>query len=426
MKITGFEKNSLAHKIGLKIADDLIRINDHSIGDLIDFQFYISDENPEIEVMRNGESYIFEIEKDYDDNLGIIFEDIKYRCCGNNCIFCFIDQNPRGLRESLYFKDEDFRLSFMYGNYVTLTNVGRASLERIVRQRLSPLYISVHSTDLAIRKRMLGLRKDDRLLEKIQYLTENNIETHAQVVLCPSINDGESLERTISDLARFYPYLRSIAIVPLGLTRHRKNLYPLQPVTPAYAKTLTAQVESIAASFKQNLNDYFVYLADEFYLLADLDLPGSERYEDFPQIENGVGMVRNFIDQFEEQSQDLPHRINNECSLTLVSGVLASPILDQWVVPRLNKIENLNVTLQTVENEFYGKSVTVSGLLTGQDIFNQLQNQPSGDMIILPANCLNFDGLFLDDWTLDELSAKLKRAIEVVEDDFASVIEQLN
>ncbi|MDZ7376620.1 MAG: DUF512 domain-containing protein, partial [candidate division KSB1 bacterium] len=282
MKIIGFENNSLAAEAGLQVGDDLTKINDHQIGDELDFQFYASDELLEIEVLRDGERFIFEIEKDYDESLGIIFEETKFRCCGNHCIFCFVDQNPQGLRPSLYFKDEDFRLSFLYGNYVTLTNVSRSDLKRIVRQRLSPLYVSVHSTDLTIRKLLLGITKDDHLLEKIRYLVEHRIELHAQIVLCPGINDGQGLQRTIDDLARFYPQLKSVAIVPVGLTRHRQGLYQLASVTPAFAAALIDQVEPISEHFKQIWDDYFVYLADEFYLLAAQPLPLAQRYEDFP------------------------------------------------------------------------------------------------------------------------------------------------
>lgn len=425
MKIIAFEKNSAATEAGLKSGDDLIKINGNPIRDEIDFQFHASEEFLEIEVIRNGESYIFEIEKDYDDKLGIIFEETKYRCCGNDCIFCFIDQNPKGLRESLYFKDEDFRLSFLYGNYVTLTNVSRADLKRIAEQRLSPLYVSVHSTDLEIRKLLLGIKKDDHLLKKIRFLSDHRIELHAQIVLCPAINDGAGLTKTIADLAEFYPQLKSIAIVPVGLTKHRQNLYPLQPVTAAYSKSLLVEIEKIAQQFKQRWDDYFVYLADEFYLLAGEELPGADRYEEFPQVENGVGMMREFIDRFEEQSLRLPHRIKSRRELTLVSGVLAAPIIDRVVIPRLNLIQNLTARIQIIKNEFYGERVTVTGLLTGQDIFNQLRRQKIGDILVLPANCINFDGIFLDDWTPAMLQTKLQRPIEIIDNDFISMIQKL-
>lgn len=423
MKITDFEQKSKAVEAGFRIGDNIVKINGHPIRDLIDFQFHVSDEHLEIEVIRNDEHRFFEIEKDYDNYLGIIFEDTQYRCCGNKCIFCFVDQNPGGLRDSLYFKDEDFRLSFIYGNYVTLTNVSRSDLSRIVEQRLSPLYISVHSTDPEVRNLMLGLKKDDYLLDKIQFLSKNNIELHAQIVLCPAINDGESLNKTIRDLAKFFPQLKSIAVVPVGLTKHRSNLYPLRPVTPDYARVIIWQLEKVARKFKQKWGRYFVYLADEFYLLAKQDLPSAECYEDFPQIENGVGMMRNFIDRFEEQSQDFPHRIKNQRSLTLVSGMLASPMINRHVVTRLNKVENLSVNLITIENNFYGNSVTVTGLLTGQDIYQQLRDQSLGDIIILPANCLNHDVIFLDNWTIEMVQNGLHRPVEIIDFNFNSLMK---
>lgn len=426
MNIKAFVQDSLAAEVGLKIGDDLIIINEEPIRDLIDFRFHVADEILDIQVLRQGKTLFFEIEKDYDDSLGIIFEETKYRCCGNKCIFCFIDQNPKGLRESLYFKDEDFRLSFLYGNYVTLSNVSRADLKRIVEQRLSPLYVSVHSTDLEIRKFLLGLKKDDHLQDKIRFLTRHRIELHAQIVLCPGINDGNSLNKTIDDLAEFYPQLKSIAIVPVGLTQHRQNLYPLQAVTAAYSNSLIFEMEKIARQFKQKWDDYFLYLADEFYLLAGEELPVAERYEEFPQVENGVGMAREFIDKFEEQSSHFPHKIKTSLELTLVSGVLAAPIINRWVVSKLNQIENLTARVQTIQNEFYGNSVTVTGLLAGQDIFNQLRNEKTGDIILLPANCVNFDGIFLDDWTPEMLQSQLQRPVEIIEDDFFSLIQKLD
>ena len=425
MKIKQFEDISLAAEAGFKIGDNIIKINDNVIRDIIDFKFHVSDEFLEIEIERNGQPSIFEIEKDYDDNLGIVFEDFKYRHCGNKCIFCFIDQNPPQLRKSLYFKDEDFRLSFLYGNYVTLTNISKKDLHRIVEQRLSPLYVSVHSTDLQVRKLMLGIKKDDRLLEKISFLVENKIELHAQIVLCPGINDGASLKKSLNDLAQFYPFLKSIAIVPVGLTKHRDELYSLVPVTSSYAKKLIPQVNRLAKKFKTKLDDFLVYLADEFYLLAEQELPETERYQEFPQIENGVGMVRDFINNFKEQSRYFPHRISQHKSLTMATGVLAAPIIEKYVISRLNQVENLSVSLNIIKNNFYGNSVTVTGLLCGQDIYSQLSQIQPGDKIVLPINSLNFEGIFLDDWTPEDLENKLNRPVEFVENDFVSLLEKL-
>ncbi|HDP99021.1 MAG TPA: DUF512 domain-containing protein [bacterium] len=425
MKVIEIEPDSLATAVGIKPGDDIRKINGHIIRDTIDYRFYRSDEYLEIEYYRSGIRHSVSIEKEFDQDLGIIFEDIRYKCCGNKCIFCFIDQNPAGMRSGLYLKDEDYRLSFIYGNYVTLTNISRRALDRIVEQRLSPLYISVHSTDTEIRKQMLGIKKDDRLLEKIDFLARHGIELHTQIVLCPGFNDGESLEKTINDLSGFYPFLQSIAIVPVGLTRHRQNLPKLQPVSADYARQFIPTIERVANSFKHKIGDYLLYLADEFYILSGQNLPPMERYENFPQIENGVGMTRSFIDLFEEQTIDFPHRISQQRSMLLVTGKLAAPILQNWVIPRLNKIENLKTDLQIIENQFYGNSVTVTGLLTGQDIYQQIAEQNRYDVIVLPANCLNYDGIFLDNLSPQELQNKLQRQIEIVDNDFVELIERI-
>ena len=421
MKIIQINPDSIAEECGFQEGDEIVAINKHPIRDIIDYRFHVSDEFLEVELKRNGETLIFEIKKDFDEDLGVEFEEIKYRRCDNRCIFCFVDQNPRGLRKSLYFKDEDYRLSFLYGNYVTLTNVSPEDLQRITEQRLSPIYVSVHSTDWKIRHFMLGIKKDDRLLDKIKFLAENRIEIHAQIVLCPRINDGASLIRTIKNLGQFYPHVKSVAIVPVGLTRHRENLPPLQPVTPEYAKKLIPEMDKIASKFREKYGDYFVYLADEFYLSAGITLPESERYDEFPQIENGVGMTRSFINQFEEQKQYLPHRISHQQSLALITGRLAAPIIEKYIVTELNKIDNLTVSTKIIKNNFYGESITVTGLLTGQDIYEQLRNQQSDDILVLPVNSLNYDGLFLDNWTPEKLSQKLNRQIKIIDDDFLSL-----
>lgn len=424
MKIKYIEENSIAAELEWLAGDDVIKINGNDINDIIDYRYYSSEEFLDIEINRAGEHLFFEIEKDFEENLGIEFEEIKYRCCGNKCIFCFVDQNPTGMRESIYVKDEDYRLSFIYGNYVTLTNVSQKQLNRVIEQRLSPLYVSVHSTDLNVRKLMLGIKSDDRLLEKIKFLTDNRIEIHAQIVLCPEINDGEYLTKTIDELSAFYPFLKSIAIVPVGLTGHRQNLYPIKSVTAGYAQNLIFDIDKIARNFKEKWDDYFVYLADEFYILADRELPDLERYEEFSQIENGVGMTRLLIDKFEEQMDQLPHRITQQRKLSMVTGRLAAPILKRYILPRLKQIENLEIFLHIIVNNFYGESATVSGLLTGRDIFEQLNSGRYGDTIVLPANCLNFDGLFLDNWTPEMLEKKLNTKIDISED-FISLIKNI-
>jgi len=406
--------DSIAAESGIQIGDDVVAINDQKIRDIIDYRYFISDEILQLEIIRAGKSLFFDIEKEADEDLGISFKPIQYKCCGNKCIFCFIDQNPPNLRPNLYFKDEDFRLSFLHGNYVTLTNISKADLQRIVTQRLSPLYVSVHAINPAVRSYLLGLKKDDRLLEKIKFLTENHIELHAQIVLCPTINDWEILDQTIFELAKFYPDLKSIAIVPVGLTKHRATLATLKAADAEYSKQIIQKYDPIADQFKQQFDNYFLYLADEFYLSADVPIPETNRYEDFYQYENGVGMMRNFMDLFFEQSKFFPKSIKKSQRIQIVTAELAQPFFEKTIIPRLNAINGLTATLAVVKNFFYGTSVKVTGLLTGSDIFNQLKNREPHDLVILPENLLNVDGLLLDDWTVNELEQKLNLPIKAM------------
>ncbi|HNW58774.1 MAG TPA: DUF512 domain-containing protein [bacterium] len=406
MKISVVHKNSPAARLGLQPGDELIRIDDHEIRDPIDFQFYSAEEEYTLLLSRDGRQWRVDIGPDNGSWLGLEFADMTYHCCGNQCIFCFVDQNPRGLREALYFKDEDYRLSFLYGNYVTLTSVTRAQLARIVDQRLSPLYISVHSTENEVRRRMLGLRRDDHLLDKIAFLAEGGIELHTQVVLCPGWNDGEHLERTITDLAGYHPAVQSVAIVPLGLTGHRAALTPLAPVTPALAAAVVAQQAEWEGRFRGTLGIAFVYLADEFYLLAGKPMPPAARYDDFPQIENGVGMTRHFLDRFRRQKGRFPKSVK-PARVVIATGELAAPVLAQHVLPALHSIAGLEAELVPVANRFFGGGVTVSGLLSGGDILAALRPRMPADLVLIPPNCRNGDGLFLDDLDTGRLTGEL-------------------
>jgi len=418
LQIIQIEPNSLAEQHGFLAGDNITHVNGQPIHDEIDWRFYTADDYLEIKFKREGTNHKIEIEKNPEDLLGITFEEIRYRCCGNKCIFCFIDQNPPNLRPSLYLKDEDFRLSFIYGNYVTLTNLSPRDAKRIVTQRLSPLYVSVHAVDLNVRQKLLGIRHDDRLLSKIKYLTRNGIEIHVQIVLCPGYNDGEILADTVSKLSLFYPKLKSIAIVPVGLTRHREGLPYLEPVTPAMAKDVIIWGEEQARHFYEHQQRYFIYLADEFYLQAGIPFPDEQRYDEFPQIENGIGMTRHFIDLFESTAIQFPSKLEKPRSITFVTGKLAEPIIRTLVIERLNRIKNLSATLVPVENHFFGTSVTVSGLLTGQDIFQALSSSTIGDEIYLPENCLNYDNLFLDDWKVENLEHRLQKRVKVIHTNF--------
>lgn len=422
MKIVGLRKNSIAHKVGIKIGDELIAVNGRKVEDEIDYRFYAQDEELTLEIRRNGETTIYEIEAGGED-LGLQFEEMQCRSCGNHCIFCFVDQNPPGVRPTLLFKDEDFRLSFLHGSYVTLTNLSRRQLQRIVEQRLSPLYISVHAVDPDLRRRMLGLRRDDRLLDKIAFLAEHRIEMQTQIVLCPGWNDGAALDETIETLAGFSPSVAGIAVVPVGLTKHRQGLVELRPVSEREAAKILKHLNKLGAEFTRKYGKRLVYPADEFFLLAGEQIPDADYYDDFPQIENGVGMVRRLLDDFDLDARYLPAAIR-PTEFEIVTGRMAAPILAEHIVPRLERVAGCTVHLRPVENRFFGGNVAVSGLLTGGDIAEQLAGTPRGDKVILPPNCLNDDGLFLDDWTVPRLQRALGRPVQQVHDSFLELFEQ--
>jgi len=424
MKISVVYPDTPAARLGLQPGDEIIAIDSHEIRDPIDFQFYSAEESYCLHLRRGGHEWKVNLAPEESGWLGVEFADMEYHSCGNKCVFCFVDQNPPGMRKSLYFKDEDYRLSFLYGNYVTLTNLSRSHLERIVEQRLSPLYVSVHSTEDDLRKRMLGLRRSDRLLEKIDFLARGGIELHAQIVLCPEWNDGEHLEKTLADLAGRFPAIRSVAVVPLGLTGHREELTPLRTVTPAEAAGLVVSEKRWEKEFRSRLGIAFVYLADEFYLLAGAPLPSAARYDGFPQIENGVGMTRSFLDRFARQKYRFPREVK-PVRVSIVSGELAAPILTARVLPVLNTISGLQAEVVAVKNRFFGGKVTVSGLITGGDIIGQLRGMERADLIMIPPNCRNGDGLFLDDLDLDGLSRALDAPVLAPQSGFTELFTYL-
>lgn len=426
MKITGIDNDSVAVQLGLQPGDEILSINGQRISDSLDFNFYFyTSEEILLTVKRDSEIFEYEIEEPVEENFGLQFEPLSPRSCGNNCIFCFTDQNPSGLRSTLYFKDEDYRFSFLHGNYVTLTNVSRRDLNRIVTQRMSPLYISVHAIEPELRRKIFGLRKDDRLLEKIKFLTRAEIELHIQIVLCPGLNDGDHLHQTVWELASFYPGVKTIAIVPVGLTRFRQSLPPLRSFTPAACAQVIAQVDSWGQKFFEQLGTRLVYLADEFYLLAGQPIPAADYYDAFDQLENGVGMVRLLLSEAESPTLPWPKAIDHELRTTIVTGELAFPIIAGLVDRYMLGIQNLSVQVVPIQNNFFGPRITVSGLLTGQDIYAQLSVLDLGDEIWLPSNCVNFDGFFLDDWTPVQLAQKLNCKVKILTDGFMHYLNEL-
>ena len=425
MKIIEVPKNTLGYTIGLKPGDRLRKINGKRVRDEIDYRFRICDENVMLDLEIDGKLDRVEVEKEYDDDLGVIFEEFKIRKCANDCVFCFVDQNPLGMRSGMYFRDGDYRLSYLHGHYITMTNMNSVELNRIVEQRLSPLYISVHTTDVELRKKILLYKKDDNLLDKIQYLTSNDIELHSQIVLIPGLNDGKYLIQSIKDLYKFYPKMNSLSIVPVGLTKHRANLPLLNRVDSIYANKFIDYVSELNIKYK--ISDYhpFILLSDEWYILSNTEVPQKKYYGQLDLIENGVGQVRSFIDNFYDEAKFFPKRILKDRTFSIITGEMAGKIFKEHIMPVINKIENLKVNLVIIKNEFYGDSVQVAGLLTGRDIIKQCKGLDLGEAIWVSHRILNDEGLLtLDDFSLDELSHELGVPVNVSNDSILNIFER--
>ncbi len=406
--IKDVQPGSLAEKAGIRSGQMLVEINGHQVEDVLDYQFYIHDEKLSLIIKESsGETKHISFHKAFEADLGIELLEIRSRACKNKCIFCFVDQLPAQVRKSLRFKDEDYRLSFLRGNYITMTDLSKKEIDRIIRQRLSPLYISVHSTDEDVRRRLLGRRETANITEMISKLAKGGIQLHCQLVVCPGINDGYVLWKSVEDLSRFFPAIQSVAVVPVGLTGHRDSLPKIKPVGPEQARVLIQEGEVWHACFRRSFGQGFIYLADEIFLMGRNDLPPKEYYDGFPQLENGVGMVRHFMDEFERRQATYPARLHLPRSITLITGSASASLIRDVVVKRLSQMENLEVELVVVQNRFFGGGVSVSGLLAGSDILEALrENLPRGTAI-LPPDCLNAEGLFLDDLSVADLEGEL-------------------
>jgi putative radical SAM enzyme (TIGR03279 family) len=421
--ITTVRPASIAAEVGFEPGDAIVAINGQPPRDLIDYQFLCADEVLELEVLgANGQTYELEIEKDYDEDLGLEFENALFDGliqCTNRCPFCFIDQQPPGKRASLYYKDDDYRLSFLYGSYLTLTNLTQRDWDRIEQMRLSPLFVSVHATEPEVRTQLLKNPRAGLLLEQLPWFQERRLQIHAQVVLCPGINDGEHLTQTLTDLARFHqgeiPAVASVAVVPVGLTRFRPEGDELVPVSRDRAKAIITQVQALQQQFQQQLGSTFAWLADEWFLLAGEALPPEAHYEDYPQIGNGVGSIRQFLKQFDQAAKQLPKQITPSRRFIWVVGNSVEQAF-QPILTRLNEVQGLTVEMVALNSDYWGQTMTVTGLLTGQDILQGLQGKDLGDGIWLPSLMLKHDDrVFLDDLRVEDLAAQLKTQIWVVE-----------
>jgi putative radical SAM enzyme (TIGR03279 family) len=419
-RITKVLPDSIAAEIGFESGDAIVAINGTRPRDLIDYQFLCADEVLELEVLdAAGKTHSLEIEKDYDQDLGLEFETALFDGliqCNNRCPFCFIDQQPPGKRTSLYFKDDDYRLSFLYGSYLTLTNLPEREWQRIEQMRLSPLYVSVHATEPEVRIRLLKNPRAGQILQQLKWFQERRLQIHAQVVVCPGINDGEHLEQTLKDLASFHtgeiPAIASVAVVPVGLTRFRPQEDELTPVTSEKAKEVISQVKILSQQFGQKFGSNLAWLADEWFLIAGEELPSESEYEEYPQIDNGVGSIQLFIKQFAAAATELlPPKVFPQRKLTWVVGNAVEKAFKP-ILQRLNFVEGLEVNMRALSSDYWGQKITVTGLLTGHDLLLNLQGQDLGEGILLPNVMLKHGELvFLDDMSVEELSCKLETKI---------------
>ena len=431
-EIESVDNNSIAQEIGFESGDSIISINGKKPRDLIDFQILISEEILDISILdKNKKIHNISIEKDQDANLGINFKDALFdsiKECNNNCPFCFIDQQPTGKRKSLYIKDDDYRLSFLYGSYLTLTNLQKEDWERISIQKLSPLFVSVHSTDPKTREKLLKNKKAGEILNQIDWFENNSIQIHAQIVVCPDINDGLILEKSIFELAKFHKKncktVLSAAIVPVGLTKFRPENDGLQSISKEYAKKTIKQVEKIQKSLQDSLGTRFCWLSDEWYLIAGIELPSYKTYENMPQESNGVGSIRSFLKTLKIKTNSLPKRVKKQRKVSWIVGKLVYEALLP-IVKKLNNIEGLTIKLYGLPSVYWGQEQVVTGLLTGEDLIYGLQNKDLGEEIFIPSIMLKLNSdLFLDDKNITEVEIELDTNIHVL-DDTSDIINSL-
>lgn len=423
------EPNSIAEEMGIEVGDVLIDINNKPVKDVLDYRYLIQDEYIELGILKpDGDEWLLEVEKDEFEDIGIVFETglmDKARHCSNKCIFCFIDQLPKGMRESLYFKDDDSRLSFLQGNYITLTNMKEEDLDRIIFYHLSPINISVHTTDPELRKFMLKNPNAVKIMDNIKRLAEHNIEMNFQIVLCRNINDGEFLDKSIRELSQFINPARSMAIVPLGMTKHREGLFEFELYDKEGARQVIKQVEAWQAKLYKEYGTRFCFLSDEFYLTAELPLPDGDFYEGYPQFENGVGMLTSMREEFYEEVAGIEPD-NNVRKLSIATGKAAYDFIYELSCDIMNRFPNTDIRVYPIINEFFGENITVSGLLTGQDIIKQLKGKELFKYLMIPENAVRTEeNVFLDDVDVSDIKKELNVNVVVAENDGRRFLKQI-
>lgn len=411
-------KDSIAEELEIEVGDLLVSINDQRIHDIIEYRFLLSDEYIEVEIQKkDGEVCIYEIEKDYDEDLGIEFTNPiidKAKSCKNKCMFCFIDQLPEGMRETLYFKDDDSRLSFLQGNFVTLTNMSEEDINNIIKYRISPINISVHTTNPELRVKMLTNKFAGRVYEIMERLAQANIEMNCQIVLCPGVNDGKELDRTINDLGKLFPYVNSVAIVPVGVTKHRSHLPHLETFSSETSNRTIDQIHKLQNKYFDEIGTRFVFLSDEFYIMAKREFLSYDEYEGFIQFEDGVGMIRKMGTEVENYLKILPNdKLKRPKKVSIATGKSAFNFISDLAKLIMEKFDDIEINVYKIKNKFFGELITVSGLLTAKDLIEQLGDKELGETLYITRSMLKADEeIFLDDITLEELEDIMK--IEIV------------
>ena len=427
--VSAVTPGSIAEEMEIEPGDVLVSVNGQEPEDIFDYRYLMNEEEVLVVIRKpDGEEWELEIEKEYEDDLGMEFENgimDEYRSCRNKCMFCFIDQLPKGMRDTLYFKDDDSRLSFLQGNYLTLTNMSEHDLEKIIYYKLSPINISFQATNPELRCKMLHNRFAGDIMDKVRRLKEAGIIMNGQIVLCRGVNDGAELDRSIRDLVSLMPELQSVSVVPVGLTRYRDGLYPLEPFTKEDACKVLDLIHGWQEKLVKEYGTHFIHAGDEWYILAERPMPDEASYDGYQQLENGVGMVRLLKEEVHARLAELPGD-DRKRRVTIATGELAAPYLREHVASIREKYPNVDVQVITVKNEFFGGKITVAGLLTGQDLVNQLKGKDLGEELLLTTNMLKSDEpVFLDDMTVEQLQTALQIKVSIVEssgNDFVNCI----
>ncbi len=428
--ITGVEKGSVAEKKGICAGDYLISINGNDISDVLDYRFYIADNRIVLTIHRGEELFNVDIKKPQYEDIGLEFESFlmdKQHSCRNKCIFCFIDQLPEGMRKTMYFKDDDSRMSFLTGSYITLTNLSEADIDRICKMKISPINISVHTTNPELRCKMMGNRFAGESLKALRRFADAGITMNTQIVLCKGVNDGEELTRSMQELEMLYPHVQSVSVVPSGLTKFREKLYPLEHFSPEECKKVIEQVDAFASQCRKKHACSIFYLGDEFYIKAGLPLPGADRYDGYPQIENGVGLITSMKDEFFDELDFLDtYNMDKERNLSIATGEAAYEFISSLARILCERLTNTKINVYKIENRFFGENITVAGLIVGNDLKEQLKGKELGTKLYLPSVMLRYENdLFLDDVSIDELSDYLGVDIDIVNNSGYEFIEAL-